>query len=293
MESEHFIKAVKLSKRLSIGDDIISMEVLNGLTNKSYKVATTAGIYVFRFPGEGTEDLINRHDEKISTELANALGIDAELVYFDAQTGMKVSKYIDEAITMNPQAMCTEENITLAASLLRKLHTSGVDTKVNFDFVNMANKYISIIKMNSVSLFADQQSLFDKLILLNNKDNELKKVPCHNDPLCENWIRSYSHMYLIDWEYAGMNNPMWDLADLSIESDMTEKQDEKLLTSYFRDKLSRDQLKGFVRQKVYIDFLWSLWGKARVPFDGNQMEEYAEQRYSRMLSNLLKLEAIS
>ena len=100
-------------------------------------------------------------------------------------------------------------------------------------------------------------------------------------------------MYLIDWEYAGMNNPMWDLADLSIESDMTEKQDEKLLTSYFRDNLSRDQLKGFVRQKVYIDFLWSLWGKARVPFDGNQMEEYAEQRYSRMLSNLLKLEAIS
>ncbi len=49
----------------------------------------------------------------------------------------------------------------------------------------------------------------------------ITKTPCHNDPLCENWLRDPKRIYLVDWEYAGMNDPLWDLADISIEAGYT------------------------------------------------------------------------
>ena len=58
------------------------------------------------------------------------------------------------------------------------------------------------------------------------------KVHCHNDPLCENWVEGDGKMYLIDWEYAGMNDGMWDVADVSIEASFTWEQDRLLLEKY-------------------------------------------------------------
>ena len=290
-------KVISVVKRtftdVTVNDDI-KLERMGGLTNRTYKVILESKNVVVRLPGEGTEELINRYDEKHSTELACKIGIDAHLYMFDESTGIKITEYIESSKTMSPETMREDKNIVLAAKLLYKLHNCGYDTGVQFDVINMAENYEKIIKANNVSLYKDYEDV-KQFIRKIQQDYLLnvKKVPCHNDPLCENWIlKDSKDMYLIDWEYAGMNDPMWDLADLSIEGNYDSKNDELLLESYFNKKPGKEEFKAFLINKVLIDYLWSLWGKTRVPYDGDIMEAYAFHRYIRMKESIKNLDLV-
>lgn len=271
-------------------DHYTSIERLGGLTNHSYKVELSNGdTFVIRLPGEGTETLINRKDEKISTELACKLGIDAQLLYF-GENGEKVTRYIDGAKTMSASDFADEGKLEKVAEVLRKLHTSDCDTKIPFEVFDMAADYEEIIRSNSVPLFDDYEEVRAQIMSIKqyiDLHTATSRVPCHNDPLCENWVLdSTGKLYLIDWEYAGMNDGMWDLADVSIEAGLSDAHDEVLLNYYLQGSLTPADKMRFQANKLYLDFLWSLWGKARVPFDGEPMERYAFDRYIRLKENL-------
>lgn len=261
---------------------------LGGLTNHTYKVTTEKGDFILRIPGEGTEELINRNDEKVSTELACKLGIDTELLYF-GDRGEKVTRYINDAITMSPETMKEEQNIIDAAQIFKTLHTSNVDTKVPFEVFDMAKSYEDFLENNNVAIYDDYSEIREQVKNIKaivDAENNISLVPCHNDPLCENWIIGNGRMYLIDWEYAGMNDGMWDLADVSIEANYSEKEDHILLKSYLGCEPTTKNLKHFLANKIYLDYLWTLWGKTRVPFDGQPMEDYALERYNRLKVNI-------
>ena len=265
------------------------IERLGGLTNHTYKVELENDqIYVVRLPGEGTEELINRKDEQKSTQLAYQLGIDAKLIHFGT-TGEKISCYIDGATTLSASSFCNSEILYKAAELLRELHTCGVDTNVPFDVFTMAASYERIIRENAIALFDGYEEVKAKIMKIREytSHSNITSVPCHNDPLCENWVLGKNgKLYLIDWEYAGMNDGMWDLADISIEAGFSAEQDCSLLQFYFGRETSPDELFRFHANKLYLDFLWALWGKARVPFDGDSMEIYGQERYVRLTQNL-------
>lgn len=263
---------------------------MGGLTNHTYKVTFQNGeAYVVRIPGEGTEELINRRDEKCSTELACRLGIDAPLLYF-GEDGTKVTRFIHAARTMNNCTVGLEENLVRIANVLHKLHTCGEKTNVIFEVFDMAADYEKIISSNHVTLYDDYGQIKERVMEMKayvDSQGEIMKVPCHNDPLSENWVLDGDErMYLIDWEYAGMNDAMWDLADVSIEAGLTASQDEILLNAYFDRNPTTQERSRFHANKIYLDYLWTLWGKARVPFDGEEMEAYALERYNRLKKNL-------
>ena len=262
---------------------------LGGLSNHTYKVVLHNGEeYVFRIPGEGTEELINRRDEKISTQLACQLEIDAPLLYF-GDDGTKVSEYVPQAVTMSASLLQKLENIRLVAQTLRKIHSCGVDTKVPFEVFDMAKDYERVICDKAVPMFEDYEQVKAEVAAVKAEIDEavaVKKVPCHNDPLCENWVKSGDRMYLIDWEYAGMNDGMWDLADVSIEAGYDEDCDRQLLRAYMKKEPDLFAEKHFLASKIYVDYLWTLWAKARVPYDGQPMEDWAVERYTRMKSFL-------
>ena len=79
---------------------------------------------------------------------------------------------------------------------------------------------------------------------------------------------------------------MWDLSCLSIEAGYGTKEDEELLDAYYGRKASVDEKRRFVAAKLYVDYLWTLWGLTRVPFDGQFMQEYADMRYARLKKNI-------
>ncbi len=282
----------KLTGKYFTDQEIREIRRLGGLTNHTYCVALTSGRYVFRLPGEGTEKMIDRQDEKVSTELACRLKIDAPLIMFDEKTGIKIAEYIEDSETMSPETLRSPENIKKAAELLKKLHSCGEDTEVSFDVFGMAEEYEMLIRSYQVALFEDYKDIKEKVSVIREKmQGHCPMVPCHNDPLCENWIRTKDRMYLIDWEYAGMNEGMWDVADVAIEAHMDEKAADFLLDTYLGHKADRDEKMNFIANEIYLDFLWSLWGKTRVPFDKEMMEEYAKERYVRLKENIKRFEA--
>ena len=264
---------------------------LGGMTNHSYKVTRNDGEeYVVRIPGEGTEELINRFDERKSTQLACRLGIDSELLYF-GDDGAKVMRFICDPQPISEGIMQKRENLVQAAAIFRKLHTCGIDTGVRFEVFEMVDLYERLIRKENVAVYDDYEDVKDTVYTIKKAVDATgiaPKVPCHNDSLIGNWVIDKSgKLYLIDWEYSGMNEAMWDLACLSIEAGYTEANDRELMDAYYKRNATSDEKKRFIASKLYVDYLWTLWGLVRIPFDGSFMQEYADQRYERLKRNML------
>lgn len=282
-------KLKALIERVLDAEGYESIERLGGMTNHTYRVRTKdEEEYVIRIPGEGTEKMISRKDERISTMLACELDIDARMLFF-GEDGTKVTEYIKNAETLNMSAMKDSDVIVCVAGILKKLHTCGKETGIPFDVFDMAQTYEKVIKDNAVPMYPDYEMVKAQIMKLKkelDQQETIKLVPCHNDPLCENWLKSGSRLYLIDWEYAGMNDGMWDLADVSVEADYDVQQDELLLNAYLGHEPSALERRRFMANKLYLDYLWTLWGKARVPYEGEEMEQYALERYMRLKANM-------
>lgn len=263
---------------------------LGGMTNHSYKITRNDGQeYLVRIPGDGTEEMINRFDERKSTELACKLGIDSRLLYF-GDDGRKVMQFIHDPQPMSEEVMKKKEIIHQAAEIFHRLHTCGVDTGVRFEVFEMASLYERIITEGGVAFYDDYPEVKQTVMDIKaevDQDGKAPRVPCHNDSLVANWvIDGDGKLYLIDWEYSGMNEAMWDLSCLSIEADFSQENDVELLNAYYSREATIDEKKRFFAAKLYVDYLWTLWGLTRVPFDGRFMQEYADARYARLKKNI-------
>ena len=271
-------------------DDFRSIERLGGMTNRSYHVVLPDGEELLvRIPGEGTEEMISRSDERKSTELACRLGIDTELFWF-GDDGTKVMRFIRNPQPVDESVMKRKEVMTQAAAIFRRLHSCGEDTGVPFEVFDMAALYERIIRNADVAFYPDYDEVKQTVMTIKEAVNAMQepaRVPCHNDSLMGNWILDENgRLYLIDWEYSGMNEAMWDLSCLSIEADFRERDDANLLKAYYGREPSLDEKKRFAAAKLYVDYLWTLWGLTRVPYDGEFMQEYADGRYLRLKKNI-------
>lgn len=288
-------KVRALIQKVLNAPDYKTIERMGGLTNHTYHVTMEDGAeYVVRIPGDGTEEMIVRSDEKASTTLACELGVDAQMLYF-GDDGSKVTQYIPNAVTMSAETLHEKEHIDQMAEIFRTMHTCGKDTGVPFEVFDMAASYEKIIADKNVAMFDDYEAV--KATVMDIKaqvdaSKDIKKVPCHNDALCENWVIGDGRMYLIDWEYAGMNDGMWDLADVSIEAGFDAEHDLMFLRSYLGKEPDKADLQHFLASKLYVDYLWTLWAKARVPYDGQPMEDWAAERYARLKENIEAYKAI-
>jgi len=263
---------------------------LGGMTNHSYRIVRNDGQeYLVRLPGEGTEEMINRLDERKSTELACKLGIDSPLLYFD-DLGRKVMRFIRDPQPMNEEVMRREENLIQAAEIFRRLHTCGEDTGVRFDVFEMADLYERIIRKAGTAFYDDYKEIRKNVMdikAVSDSEIVIDIVPCHNDSLMGNWVLDGDgKLYLIDWEYSGMNEAMWDLSCLSIEADYKAQDDDKLLEAYYGRPGTANEKRYLIAAKIYVDYLWTLWGLTRIPYDGQFMQEYADMRYERLKRNI-------
>ena len=266
------------------------IERLGGMMNHSYKITRNDGQeYLVRIPGEGTEEMVNRSDERKSTELGCRLGIDSELLFF-GDDGRKVMRFIHDPQPMTDEVMRRKDVLEQAAAIFHKLHTCGIDTGVRFEVFEMADLYEKLIRDGGVAFYDDYADVKQTVMDIKaevDKDGEAPRVPCHNDCLVANWVLDGDgKLYLIDWEFSGMNEAMWDLSCLSIEAEYTPENDDELLAAYYGREATLDEKKRFIAAKMYVDYLWTLWGLTRVPFDGDFMQEYADNRYDRLKKNI-------
>lgn len=297
MKRKEFEIKVENLKNIIVGaiginrNDISGIDPIGGMINKSFKIVIKDDEYVLRVPGLGAEDMIDRCNENINSKLAYKVGVGSEVIYFDEDTGIKMSRFIENAETLNPTTAKKEENMELVAGVLRKLHKS--DLKLNNDF-----EVFKLIKHYEYMLDKYRGKSFDDYNIVRNKIMELEKLlfsldckfkPCHNDTVPENFIKSgEDRIYLIDWEYSGMNDPMWDIASHSIECNFSESDEELFMNIYFDGIVEEKYKTRVLINKILQDFLWSLWSNIKEA-KGYNFGDYGINRYNRAKSNLQRL----
>ncbi|MGL5117737.1 MAG: phosphotransferase [Plesiomonas shigelloides] len=273
--------------------DIDEIEVLGGMTNKNYLITINNKKYVLRIAGAGTTSIINRYFEKINAKEVSRIGVDKELIYFNEETGVKISEYIEKAETLNPETSKKNENLLLTSNLLKKLHTSNIRFENKFNVFNEIEKYENLIR-NKERIYQKYEDYLENRKYIFNLEKILKKngmiiVACHNDTVPENFIKNdKNEIYLIDWEYSGMNDPMWDLAAHSLESNFGEKEENIFLENYFEKKIKKEDVLRIECYKILQDFLWSIWTILKEE-NGENFGTYGVDRYTR---GILKLKEI-
>lgn len=285
----------EIQSGLNVSEDNIKEVVqIGGMTNKNYRVLVNDSEYILRIAGIGTEEMIDRHVEMVNCKLVSYYGIDADIVYFNENTGVKISRMIKKAKTLNPKTAKIERNIDKVANILKKLHESDMIMKNQFDVFSKIEKYEVLANKANGKLYDNYYDVKKEVMQLKKKLNEFgfKLVPSHNDTVAENFIKDLNgKIYLIDWEYSGLNDNMWDLSAYVLENDLSQEQEEILQKIYLGRAANKNEKIKVIIHKICQDLLWSIWTVVKEA-QGDYFGSYGINRYERCKENLELLKAM-
>lgn len=233
-------------------------ELPGGLTNRNFKVTTDGGTFVVRvFGGDGSLLFIDRDAEHLATLAAAEAGVGAPVHAYLPGEGLVVGyipgRTFTEADVRDPA------NLPRLAETCRRLH-AGPRFPREFDMFDVQRRYLGIVRERGFRLPARYLE-FMPLVSQIKKCLEVRReatVPCNNDLLAGNIIDDGQRLWLIDYEYAGNNDPCFELGNLWSESDLSPDQLEELVTAYYgrrlRHKIARARLLGLMAK-----YGWTLW----------------------------------
>lgn len=259
---------------------------LGGLTNLVYRVDVDGHAVIVRIPGEGTEAYIDRAVELHNARAAAKAGVSPDVIYGEADTGLMISHAVPDIETMTPELFASRKGSPArAGKALAKLHNSGEVFEFRFELFAMIDDYLKVLSTKDVALpegYHDVVAAAEPIKAILARAT-IPLSPCHCDPLCENFLDDGTLMWIVDWEYSGMNDPLWDLGDLSVEAGMDAEQDREMMTAYFGRAPTPAEEGRMVIYKAMCDLLWTLWGLIQLA-DENPAEDfwaYATGRFDR------------
>ena len=243
--------------------DAYAVERLGGLTNRVYRVEKGADRVVLRIPGEGTEDYIDRAVEAHNARVAAEAGVSAELLFVEPEAGLMLTRHIDGCVTMTPELFASRAGAPArAASAFKTLHESGKSFEFRFELFSMIDDYLGVLEKLGAALPEGYHDVVKEAEAVRAAldAHPAALAPCHCDPLCENFLDDGTRMWIVDWEYSGMNDPLWDLGDLSVEASFNEAQDREMMEAYCGGAPAPAVMGRMVIYKAMCDLLWTLWG---------------------------------
>jgi thiamine kinase-like enzyme len=259
---------------------------LGGLTNLVFRIDKGAEHYVLRVPGKGTEEYINRRHEAHAAREAARVAVSPEVLQFDGSTGVMVSRLVEGAVTMTPANFRSRPGAPgRAGAVLRQLHRSDARFNFRFELFAMIDEYLRVLQGKDTRLPDGYHAVVTEAGAVRTalQAQPLPSAACHCDPLCENFLDVGPRMWLVDWEYSGMNDPLWDLGDLSVEGGFSPAQDEEMIQAYFGGEPRPAERGRIVIYKAMCDLLWTLWGLIQYA-NQNPVDDfwaYSLQRFER------------
>ncbi len=266
-----------------------------GITNQNYRVDADGHSSVLRLTGANTDLLgIDRQTEQAATRAAAALGIGPEVEYFIEPEGCLVTRFI-RGRPIPPAAMRSTEVIRLVAGVLRRFHGSGSIPGYFSPFrVVEAYQRLALERDRARDVGERQASPFpanfDHLLAQMRAVERAMQVapslcPCHNDLLNENFLieDDTGRIRILDWEYAGMGDPHFDLGNLAAQHTFGDEQDEALLISYW-GALTPEHWARHKLMRCMSDFREAMWGVAQQSLSSLDFDfrGYADQYFARL-----------
>lgn len=263
--------------------EALSIRRMGGQTNRVYRIAAGEEALCLRLPGKGTEEYIDRRVERVAAEATAKAGVSPEVLHFDPATGVMVTRFVDDAVTMSPALFAARAGAPeRAGRAFRALHDSGAVFDFRFELFAMIDAYLGVLATKEVA-FPDgyHAGLRDaEAVRAALAAHPVALVPCHCDPLSENFLDTGDRMWIVDWEYSGMNDPMWDLGDLAVEANLSADAEAAMLFAYFGREASAFDRGRMVIYKAMCDLLWTLWGLIQLA-NQNPAEDFAAYAHDR------------
>lgn len=243
-------------------DEITDLKPLQkGITNSVLSFVCRGGKYVYRYPGTGSEILVDRGREAMLQSLASEIGIDSTLVTTSIAYGWRIARYV-------PSRTFDYKNISdvvRGVQTLRKLHEAPVKVRWEFD---VQKKWEQLRDMIPEEKYGDNFAEYPrfsairdrvyKLYELSRKDN-ISKCLSHGDSRDENFLINDNEIYLIDWEYAGYGDPGFDIGTYIAGGDHSREEVDQILFIYFRREPTPIEKRHFYAWIAISGFFYMHW----------------------------------
>ena len=262
--------------------------ITGGMTNRNYRVTTTGADYVVRLSASESGELgIDRDNEHDNSVLAARAGVGAPVIARVHEPEALVVQFVD-GVTLTPGDFHDPRRVTALAAALKRLHDAPPFAR-DFDMAHVQARYLQIVADNGYPLPADYDRYAERArrmseVLTATRD---RTAPCHNDLMPGNFIEADgpgSHLWIVDYEYSGNNDPCYDLGDAINELELDSAQAEQLVTEYHGAprprELARARLWALMSQ-----YGWSLWGSIRVGnTDDPEIREWGAAMWARAVT---------
>lgn len=257
-----------------------------GITNRNFRVRFAGEDVVVRLPGKDTELLgIDRAAERAAGELAARAGVGPEVVAMLDDPPCLVTRFV-VGEPMTPAELREAGAVTEVAAALRAFHACEERLPNGFSSYRVVEAYAARMAGRGATVpssyeWAAAAALRIEAVLAGPEHDP---VPCHNDLLSANFIRTQRGIQLIDWEYAGMGDRFFDLGNFAVNNELDAAGEAALLSAYFGAQASAPRLASLRLMRFMSDFREAMWGAVQSTISDLDFDftGYCEEHFERM-----------
>jgi thiamine kinase-like enzyme len=234
-----------------------------GITNRNYRVNFGGDEYVVRLPGKNTNLLgIDREAERLATKQAAELGIGPKVAAMFEDPPCLVTCFI-EGRELTSNELRDQGVLTEVASGLRAFHDSGLELPTEFQVYDVVRDYAEVARSNGGEVPAEFDGALERageIVSAVGDHPEHKASPNHNDLLAANFLQSPDRVVIVDWEYAGMGDPFFDLGNFAVNNELDEAGADRLLEAYFGEPATARRRAALNLFRFMSDYREAMWG---------------------------------
>jgi thiamine kinase-like enzyme len=252
-----------------------------GITNRNFKVDVDGSSYVVRIPGARTELLgIDRGAEHAAARAAAEAGVGPEVIGFLPEQGSLITRFVDGRAIDEP-TMSDPPMLRRVTFALRSLHGSP-SIPASFSPFRVVERYRELAESLGVPVPPAYGELLERARQIEKALGAFSPRLCHNDLLNANFLRAGNRVFIVDYEYAGMGDIFFDLANFSVNHSFEDTADRALLEAYFGDATGRD-LARLKLMRVMSDFREAMWGVVQQGLSTLEFDYvgYAQRHFDR------------
>jgi thiamine kinase-like enzyme len=271
------------------GEDLTLTALTGGITNRNFlvTVAGRAGRYVIRLAGNDTHLLgISREVEHAATLAAAGVGVGPEVTAFIRPEGYLVTRFI-EGSPVSDEAVHLAATQRRVGESLRRIH-DGPPIPGLFIPFRIVEAYRALAAARGVVIPREYElaESFARRIELAFLSNPIEMRPCHNDLLNANFIDDGTRIRIVDWEYAGMGDPFFDLGNFSVNNGLHPDEDAEVLDAY-EGEVRAGRLARLTLMRTMSDFREAMWGVLQQGISTLDVDfvAYAAEHFDRLIRN--------
>ncbi len=252
------------------GHQAVIEPLSGGITNRNFKVQVAGETYVLRIGGRDTELLgIDRYVEHEASIAGAKLGLAPEVLRYER--GYLVTRYIHGETGRI-------ESVEEVAEMLRRFHDSP-PIGGRFNAFRVVEAYRATAIEHGVQVPAQYDRAHEIAGAIERRRQSAPSRPCHNDLLAANFINDGTQLWIVDWEYAGMGDPYFDLANFAVNNRLDEFSERRFLAAY-----GADDPDAFVLMRFMSDFREAMWGVVQEALSELEFDfvGYASEHFERL-----------